>query len=616
MSLTDKMPATKFSVASPNRAVKSIRDRMATGSVEWSLDLARVAGLARRPKPDLGPIIDEMTLRLRKPEGTQVLRPIQAWALYEMSQLGSILGNISVGEGKELLGMLAAMVVPGCRRAVLLIPPDLRPQFFNRDWPEYGEHWVLPNLAGGTNFVDDGRPVLHVIAYSQLSATKSTALLESINPDVILANEVQLLKSFGVARVTRFLNYFAKHPNARFSGWSGTLTTSGLEDYAHLSALALGAGSPLPTESSVVKQWSAALAPNYKTGYFSPGALGEALCLPGEDIRSGFQRRFADTPGVIVTGDHDIGASITFHKRDLLVVPDEVQKHLRTLRADWVRPDGEVFREAMEVFACARQLAVGLYLRWRFPHDEPREMKDAWFLRRQEWNRELRGKLQMARPYMESPKLCENAAVRYYAGGCAQCGRPSREDHAPGCGLAESEPLWAADCWLPWAAVKDSVFHVTDHVWVDEFLVRDAAEWALAKPGIVWVEHVEVGHKLAQLTGLRYYGGGEEASKDIIKEDGSKSIIASCFAHSKGKNLQGAFHRNLITSFSTDAALVEQYLGRTHRSGQTKDVEVFMYLHTPEGRDALTKARARARYVQDTMKSKQKLIYGDWAFTS
>ena len=245
MSLSEKMPLPKFSVASPNRAVKSIRDRLATGSVEWSTDLARVLALPRRPKPDLGPLVDQYTLRLRKPEGTMVLRPIQAWGLHELETVGGLLGPIGIGAGKTLIGMLAPMVTKNCQRAVLLLPPDLRVQF-HHEWPEYAKHWRLPNLAGGTSFVDDGRPVLHVVAYSELSGTKNSNLLEDINPDAIFGDEIQCLASFLSARSKRLLRFFANHSATRFGGWTGTMTSDSPDDYAHFGFFAIGAGSPLP----------------------------------------------------------------------------------------------------------------------------------------------------------------------------------------------------------------------------------------------------------------------------------------------------------------------------------------------------------------------------------
>ncbi len=70
----------------------------------------------------------------------------------------------------------------------------------------------------------------------------------------------------------------------------------------------------------------------------------------------------------------------------------------------------------------------------------------------------------------------------------------------------------------------------------------------------------------------------------------------------------------MIVSVTANAELFEQTVGRTHRPGQVEDeVAVFLYLHTPELRDALDKAQARAKYVSETVGPIQKLTYGAWS---
>jgi hypothetical protein len=54
-----------------------------------------------------------------------------------------------------LLDLLSALVVPNVKSAVLLIPPNLKRQLLDVDWEFYGQHWLLPNLAGGRWFYPD-----------------------------------------------------------------------------------------------------------------------------------------------------------------------------------------------------------------------------------------------------------------------------------------------------------------------------------------------------------------------------------------------------------------------------------------------------------------------------
>jgi intein/homing endonuclease len=537
--------------------------------------------------------------------------------VYDLSVPGpeSFIGN-GIVLHNTLCGLLMPMAMASCRRAVLFIPPALRAQLYEKDLEFYGKHWNLPNLAGGNSFIP-GRPVLHVVAYSELSSPKSSELLKQLNPDLVIADEAHSLRHRDTARTRRFLRYFADFPDTRFCGWSGTLTAKSVRDYAHLSALALGEGSPVPLHPPTVEEWAAALDPD-GTGFFDAGQL-RRFCEPDEEVRKGFRRRLTDTSGVVATAENLLGTSLIFYQRPAPPIPQELQEHLRKLRKSpqeggWIRPDGEELVDALRVSACARQLACGFYGRWKFPRGEKPEVIDDWFARRQEWNRELRDRLQRSAPHLDSPNLCMRAAIRFYDGGCPGCERGPMEQHSRKCKEADTHPLWASKTWPVWSKIHKSVYHEEEVVWVSDYLLEDVMKWANEAPGIIWIEHVPVGERLSRLGKLPYYGGGEQASADIIKETGQRSVIASVKAHYQGKNLQ-MFNRNLIVAMPSDGAVVEQLIGRTHREGQKADeVEVFIYQHTPEFSDALSKAKARARYIDETTGSAQKLVYGSWTF--
>lgn len=615
---------------------QSLRQRLSGGQVEWSTDLERILALPRRAKPDLEPIVRDLTARLKRPEGTQTLRAIQAWVLHEGSTLGGCIAQAAVGSGKTLMGMLMPMLMPNCDRAALLIPSDLRPQFA-RDWVTYGQHWKLPNLAGGDKFIV-GRPVLHVIAYSEFSHKKGTDLLRRINPDLIMGDELQCVKNFESSRGSRFFNHFIDHDSCRLAGWTGSLTAESMADFAHFFAIALMNGSPVPLETRTVKEWARALDPDQVT-CLEPGELLK-FCDPGEDVRSGIRRRMIDTAGFVSSGVNEVTASLVFRKRTPPPMPLKVLEAYKTLKrrneklGGWVRPDGEVLDDQLEVVTCARQLGVGLYLRWIFPHGEPEALIDAWFEVRQAWNRELRAQLQASRQvFMDSPALCEEAAIRYYDGGCAGeprlvgdpgesgpvriegsgCTRGPRQPHALGCKSAERLPLWNPQSYPAWREIEKLVYHETEVVWMDEWIARDAAAWAKEHVGIIWIEHPEFGVRLAELAGIPYYGEGEEAHRTILDEVGDRSIVCSIDAHHKGINLQ-CFNKMLIVQMPSSNTLVEQAVGRAHREGQKADsVQAWYYLHTVELENSLERARERAKFVREILGSDQKLAYCDWA---
>jgi len=626
-------PPSKVTVANAHLTTsrgrpQTLRERFSKGEVGDSEDLQRILALPRRSRPEgeeMNAIVNMMTFKLKKPQGTQTLRDLQAWTLWEMPQVGGGLAPLATGAGKTLLGMLMPMVFPRIvqadgstrpLRAVLFIPPDLRAQFAH-DWEVYGKHWKLPNLAGGKYFTE-GQPNLHVVAYSELSHSKSTALLEQIQPDLIMGDEIGSLRNFTSARTVRFRRFMGMFPNSWVCGWDASLLSDSIMDFWHLLAFALDAGSPLPLDESELKKWASALDPQTSTeNYFMPGEL-KRLCDENESIRSGFRRRVIETRGVIASEHNALGIPLVFTQRHPPKMPEVIRERLKMLRrkpADggWLRPDGEVLSEMAQVVACARQLALGFFLRWRYPRGESPEVIDEWFERRQHWNRELRGQLYSPQVHMDSPQLCENAAKRWYDGGCTGCARGPAEQHEVGCREVTTHPLWPAQTYLAWRAVKYTVKHETQAIWESDWLLQDAAEWGRAAPGIVWVDHPEFGHKLSKLTGFRYFGGGDEANEEILTVDGAESIICSMYANKRGKNLQ-MFSRNLLTSFPASNDMVDQVVGRTYRSKQSApQVDVDYYLHTPEAENAFEKAHIRASWLQEMMGTEQKLCFGKMA---
>lgn len=570
--------------------------------VGYSADLNRILALPRR---DLATAysatdVEALEAKLRAPQGPcgcvamspprpcpTRLRRVQAQALMEASRVGGLLGPIGTGHGKELTTFLMPMVMPSCRVAVLFIPANLLPQF-EAEWGYYGAHWRLPNLAGGRWF-RAGLPVLHVVTYNKLSSQEATDLLERIRPDLVILNEAHNLKDPRSARTGRFLRYFEKHPRTRLVALSGTFASKSIKDYAHLSRLALGEGSPLPLAHHVVEEWGTALDPGKVVA--PPGAM-DRMCEPGEHVREGFQRRRNATRGVVATEESALDKPLIIRERKLGPVPAQILALIELAHAG-ERPDGEQFQEQLQAVACARQLSAGFYHRWRYPRGEPPELIEKWFARRKEWNKEvweeLKGK---RREHLDSPGLLTKAAIR------AHMSPPYEGD----------KPIWHAATWPEWAEIHAAVQPEPQAVWVSDFLVKYAAGWARSRVGIVWVEYPELGERIAKVAGVPFYGGGKAASETILRETGTRSVVASIKAHATGKNLQ-QFTRNLVVTPPSDGATWEQLLARTHRPGQQAPcVEVDVCLHTQDYVTAFATARERARFIQQTDGQPQKLL--------
>lgn len=574
-------------------------------AVEDSRDLERILELPVKPAFDLS-LVDEYTRLLSRPNDNCTCaalgRPcvkrfnvVQAQAIFEMFDPGYRAGKsaglfapISVGGGKTLLDLIAALVVPACKRAVLFIPAQLRNQLLALDWELYGNHWRLPNLAGG-RFFTPGLPVLHVIAYSELSHAKSTDLLEKLVPDLIIADEAHNLRKPSAARTKRFRRYFKAHPATRFVCWSGTLTSRSIKDYGHLADLGLGEGSPVPTDYQTLEQWAKAIDPS---DFPLPLGALRKLCQPGEHVREGFRRRLLSTKGVVASGAaDDCKATLIVAKRSVASAPQTISVVTAEVERTWQRPDQDELTDALSFYACLSQLASGFYYRFIFPRGEDPALIEQWKTARADWRRELRLKLKMPRVHLDSPLLCTQAAIRYHKGG-----------------YDGPLPVWNAVYWPAWHDIRKSVGPETQTVWIDEWLARDAAAWAVEKPGIVWFEYNAFGDKVAELSGCTLYGAGEKAGEAIAQARGDRSIVASRVAHGTGKNLQFAFSRNLFGNLPVSNQDWEQCIGRTHRPGQPEDeVTVDIYQHTDALVNAFKRVCNEERYVQDTMGTVRKL---------
>ncbi len=538
------------------------------------------------------------------------LLPPQAWALYEAPLVnptdgvprGGLLAPIRVGGGKTLLDILMAMVIPDCRVAVLLLPPGLVEQLII-EYLAVREHFVVPSLVLPANRTESGwlvpgRPALHVVPYSRFQREESTRLLENLRPDLIIADEVHCLKNPKATRTGRVLRYLAANPETRLCGWSGTITSKSILDFAHLIAFALGEGSPLPLEPSEVESWASATDPS---DYQAPaGALRGLVSTPGENVLQALGRRIRETRGVVSSGQRTKAVATPFlRERKLPPVPPALRELQKNLRSTWTRPDGEEFVRALEVEACAQQLACGFYYRWRFPGAPDRAVVDNWFDARRAWGREMREWLKWPAPDLDSPRLLANAAERARVG------------------YEGDLPVRASRAWDRWVDTKDTIAHETEAVWIDDYLARDAAAWGAENRGIVWYEHGALGRKIAELSGMTRHGGGVGAEGRILAEKGDRSIVVSGKSHGEGRNgLQYLFETELVTTPMADGKAWEQRLGRLNRVGQKGDaVETWVYRMCPEFRESIDQAVRRAKWTEGLMTTSQLLLAADveWA---
>ncbi len=548
------------------------------------------------------------------------LNPVQAWVLKELPLAGGIFGMISVGSGKSLCSILAPLAVD-CRTAVLLAKPTQRIHY-KRHYLRAREHFKVPSMVfdddGGTSsYIIGGVPILHFIPYSLLSNPKSTLLLEQLKPGMVVADEWHLLANRASSRTLRFLRFMAKNGDVKLAGWSGSTIKKTIRDCSHLAAHSLGLKSPYPIKPDDVEAWASVIDPspipdrksttarallkafgtNQKLSpLFEVGLGGDA------GIREGHRNRVISTVGVVSTVSSSVTCSISIRERKAPPIPDAVKKALAGIRQDAVRPDGEELVEAVEIITCARNAAAGFYELWVYPRGEPEELIERWFAARKAWNKELRVKLRNGEPHLDSPSLCEKAAERAW--------QTPRYDG--------TLPVWPAESWIAWRNVKDLVKPEPKVRWIDDYLARDAAQWALENQGgIVWCQSRAFGLKVAQLSKLPYHAGGPNAEANILAEDGSRSIVASLDAHGESRDgLQFRFSKQLIAEPPSSGDRWEQALGRLAREGQEAEtIDTDIYIHVAENRDAFRKALSLAEFIEATTPNRQLLLAADIEFS-
>lgn len=537
------------------------------------------------------------------------LREVQAWALFELIKYGGILGLIGVGFGKTLLDILAlkALEPRGHRVGCLLVPPSLLGQLVE-DYTHISQHFAVPDLRvhgsgdlKGLVIRAQGTSTLHVFPYSRLQRANYATWVANLAPDVIIADEADYLSDPSTASTSRVIRALIAKPGTVFLCWSGSITDTSIRDYWHLSCFALRENSPLPLKKEVVDDWCRALDPVDDKA--PDGALSQLRTEPGQTLYDAFYGRLVETPGVIHTTLSSIDTPIDIKERTVNVSP-LVEQALRTLRKDWVRPDHlapgyvdgapcEEFMTALEVNACAIQLACGFFYRWKYPRGEPEALIREWLEARSLWQREVRRKLQDRVDLLDSELLCREAAMRHH-------GDLPKNPRLP---------EWQSLHWPRWRDVQGKVQPETEEILVDDFLAVDAANWAADNRGIVWYESRAFGRRVAELSGVPLYGGGPK-SESIVTEKGDRSIVASLRSHGRGRNgLQRIFSTQLVAQPPSSPARWEQLLGRLSRPEQkAASVEAWFYRHTDELDRYVTRALARAEYVRGTTGASQRIL--------
>lgn len=561
-------------------------------SITETAEFRRIRDLPRRTwgGPETERLVQGLTARLKTPQGTETLRPLQAQTLYEAAtERGAFIPG-KVGVGKTLLSLLLPTLFPNLRRPVIVVPANLV-QKTEDARREHMKHWGVSRGA-------------RILSYQSIGRPEGEALFKTYNPDLLILDECHMVKNRTAAvtrRVERFLTQItlpdgttrARRPDERVKviPMSGTMCKDSLQDFAHLLEWSLWESAPVPLVRGELQIW--ALALDEKVNDVSRCGIGalEYLADP-KDLanetrlvagRRAFRSRLVETPGVVASdATEDVQASL-YIGTQLYDVQPATEENFRKLRQDCEAPDGWRFFQAAEMWACARQEALGFAYLWDPRPPEP------WLLARKNYAKFVRETIAGSHS-LDSERTVRDA-----------CDRGDLDD-----GFLRE-----------WERVRPTFQANQVCRWFDDSALKQCEAWAKkAKDGIIWSEHRFFGLELAKRLGVPYYGQeGKDQNGNSLPEfpkGGKGVIVCSRHANQQGRNLQ-AWSKMLQTGFAPSALTQEQLIGRLHRPGQAADsVQVDVLIGCAEHHAGFLRALERARMRRDIMGGLDKLLLADY----
>lgn len=542
--------------------------------VRDSADFRRVEALPRR-ELDMALAAEyarELTALFRVPGSTHPdLKAVQGIALVETYENRGGFLSLSVGAGKTLVTFLLATVL-GCRRPLLVVPgAGLRDKTqhefgkLRRDWRE--------------------GPPIKVVAWQELTSDAASAFFGAMRPDLIMLDEGDEGSNPDASWTRRIDRHVLAYPDTIVVILTGTPGRKSIMDYWHLLGWALRERAPVPMNRTEANSWALALdeSRGRNPQRFKPGVLGADL----ESARAWYQRRLAETPGVVIVDGDSCDAPLTLRVRIAREDPRLDHEFRLFLHGDIANgraaletPDGIPVSDPLSRWRMDGQLSCGLFLRWN-----PRPPEE-WRLARKAVAKFVRDRIAQSASW-QKPLDTELQVLRKY----------------------REHPVVAA-----WMAVRDTFKPNTEAVWVSDSVIHSAIDWLRESdaPGIIWTGCVEFAHALAHASRLSYYGaqGRDQYGRQLHVADPGRSLIASWYACKRGYNLQ-PWTRQLFVMPPPSAKWLEQCLGRSHRRGQEKPVTVDWLATSGATLDLLDTVIREAAFAQETIGMTQKILRAD-----
>ena len=507
-------------------------------------------------------------------EGFRLLST-QCAGIYAYDKVGGLLANIGVGRGKTLISLMIAdraLHDYGIDKSILLVPPQVYPQLTVRDipWARRRVGLRVPFiLLGGRSRTDrerlakSGKKGCYIMPYSLLSTRDTDLLLNTIKPGCVILDEAHNVKNPRAARTRRLMRYLTAH-SPQVCAMSGTLTRRSIRDYGHLMAFALRDGSPLPLEPNMIDQWAAALDADADPGEAQTGPMRPLIFWfrshwPDEDLpthvagyRKAYQRRLITAPGVVSTGDADIGVSLIVENLPASYQEhegyDELKRLIDQVEELWKTPSGDEIEYGFHKWRYLFELTSGFYHHLRWP-TVPELMRHSPYNKLTE--REVEVFLEKAQEHHEALNAYHRD-LRQWIKFCARPGLDTpfqigHDMHLHG----EKNVGW--DLYDSWREAKDLEFEdmperLSEPILVCDYKLRHAVEWGRKHGrGLMWFHHRAVGRWLAEMLkeeGLEAEWCPSESDRRgmdsfvIDPANKGKLLVISMNGHGTGKNMQ------------------------------------------------------------------------------
>lgn len=527
----------------------------------------------------------EFTNLLLTREGRRAGAAFQGWQGYCCREIYENSGgylSLPVGSGKTLLHKVAPVLL-NSQRPVYVIPASLREKT-HQEFAQYAVYWKSP--APGVQ--------QSMLAYNELTHEANVQMLARLQPDLYNLDEVDKLSNQDASAVKRI----GRDVDARLPSvvaMTGTGSRHRISDFEHFLIWALLNNAPIPLDPHQRMRWGRAL--DAKSGdprrikRMQPGVLCDLAEVYEDQLdifrewdieitdtiwaRIAFQNRLCATPGVVIVDEDSCDQPLTI---SLVNAPEDPK--LNRAYAQYFEteqtPDGWDLPTSLERYLFEQQLGCGFY----FVYD-PRP-PEFWCEGRRAWNKFCRWQISHSNR-SETPLDTEKAVKSAFR---------------------HHEKVKA------WARIEPQFKPNSKAIWVSDSVVHCAAKWARSNVGLVFVANEVLGRRIAEATGLRYYGAGgvcEETGGSIENADPKRSAVLSIAANTRGRNLQGWCNAYII-GCPQSARDLEQLLGREHRYMQKRPVHYTILQTSGLSRYGFKAAINEARFVLQTQGQTQKIL--------